>query len=157
MRFIVASRNALISAVLSIPPGTWPGKERRKEMIRQAPATENTVVHVFFIPWNTPGFAGNTPPAHFRDIYTPAASGLHRWREKNDWEIQEDIESELGWSIYLDSDEISVAVKDGVATLVGMVDNLRDRRIATKNAYEGGARNVRNPLEVRNGPSYLWG
>jgi hypothetical protein len=52
-------------------------------------------------------------------------------------------------------DEISVAVKDGVATLVGVVDNLRDRRIATKNAYEGGAREVRNFLQIRHGrPTY---
>lgn len=43
-------------------------------------------------------------------------------------------------------------MNDGVATLVGVVDSLRERRMATENAYEGGAKKVRNLLRVTNGP-----
>ena len=77
------------------------------------------------------------------------------WTPKDDWEIKQDIESELWWSPFVDQEDISVTVADGVATLVGQVETLRDRRIATENAYEGGARKVRNHLRVRYGPDEL--
>ena len=77
------------------------------------------------------------------------------WTPKEDWEIKQDIESELWWSPFVDSEDIDVSVSDGVATLVGQVDTLRDRRIATENAHEGGARSVRNHLKVRYGPAEL--
>jgi osmotically-inducible protein OsmY len=77
------------------------------------------------------------------------------WKPKDDWEIQQDIGNELWWSPFVDVDNIQVAVSDGIATLTGEVDTLRDRRAATKNAYEGGARQVHNRLKVRNGPAQL--
>jgi len=77
------------------------------------------------------------------------------WTPKDDWEIKQDIEFELWWSPFVDQEDISVTVAEGVATLVGQVDTLRDRRIATENAYEGGARKVRNHLRVRYGPDEL--
>jgi hypothetical protein len=55
----------------------------------------------------------------------------------------------------VDEDRISVPASDGVATLTGEVDTMRDRRASTKNAYEGGPRQVRNHLKVRNGPTEL--
>jgi hypothetical protein len=33
---------------------------------------------------------------------------------------------------------------DGIATLVGVVNTLRERRVAAENAYEGGAKQIRN-------------
>ena len=77
------------------------------------------------------------------------------WEPKADWKIRQDIENELWWSPFVDQDNISVSVEDGVATLTGEVDTLRDRRIATQNAYEGGARRVRNRLKVLDGPPFL--
>jgi osmotically-inducible protein OsmY len=77
------------------------------------------------------------------------------WTPKDDWEIKQDIESELWWSPFVDQEDIAVTVTYGVATLVGEVDTLRDRRIATENAYEGGARKVHNHLRVRYGPEEL--
>jgi osmotically-inducible protein OsmY len=77
------------------------------------------------------------------------------WTEKSDWEIMEDVKGELWWSPYIDSDEVAVTVQDGIVTLVGVVDSLRDRRIATENAYEGGGKRVRNHLRVRYGPPHL--
>jgi osmotically-inducible protein OsmY len=77
------------------------------------------------------------------------------WTPKEDWEIKKDIEDELWWSPFVDEDDVSVTVTDGIATLVGLVDTLRERRVATKNAYEGGAKQVRNLLKVRYGPETL--
>jgi osmotically-inducible protein OsmY len=80
----------------------------------------------------------------------------HRdWEPQADWQIQQDIYHELWWSPFIDEDDIVVQVADGVATLTGVVDTLRDRRIATVNAYEGGSRRVRNHLKVRFGPEAL--
>ncbi|MEE4264451.1 MAG: BON domain-containing protein [Desulfobacteraceae bacterium] len=77
------------------------------------------------------------------------------WTPKNDRKIKKDIEDGLWWSPFVDEDEVAVTVADGIATLVGVVDTLRERRAATTNAYEGGASQVRNLLKVRYGPESL--
>ena len=65
---------------------------------------------------------------------------------KTDREIEEDIESELFWSPYVDADEVEVSVENGVATLNGAVDDWNEWRKAAENAREGGADSVRNNL-----------
>jgi osmotically-inducible protein OsmY len=77
------------------------------------------------------------------------------WLYRDDWEIRQNIEDELWWSPFLDEADIAVAVSNGAAALTGVVDTLRDRRIATENAYEGGAREVQNHLKVKYGPQEL--
>jgi osmotically-inducible protein OsmY len=77
------------------------------------------------------------------------------WTPKDDWEIKRDIEDELWWSPFVDEDDVAVTVNDGTVTLMGVVDTLRERRVATENAYEGGAKQVRNELKVRYGPEAL--
>lgn len=67
---------------------------------------------------------------------------------KTDGEIADSIESELWWSPFVDSDEVTVTVDDGVATLTGTVDTWSERQSATENAYEGGATLVDNDLVV---------
>lgn len=57
----------------------------------------------------------------------------------SDWEIREDIRDELFWSPFVDSDQITVAVDDGVATLTGSVEDWDEYRAARANAFEGGA------------------
>jgi osmotically-inducible protein OsmY len=75
---------------------------------------------------------------------------------KSDWEIKEDIKSELWWSPYVDSEQVTVTVRDGVATLTGTVDSWQERLAAQDNSYEGGARRVNNYLAVKDGhPAYL--
>lgn len=69
---------------------------------------------------------------------------------KTDTQLQNAIDSELWWSPFVNADEVSVAVDDGVATLTGTVDSWSERRKATENAYEGGASLVDNDLAVRN-------
>jgi osmotically-inducible protein OsmY len=71
----------------------------------------------------------------------------------SDAEIRSDIEREIWWSPFLDSEDVDVVVEDGEAILTGTVDSWAEVRDATENAYEGGAVWVRNRLEVQR-PSY---
>ncbi len=71
---------------------------------------------------------------------------------RSDWEIAEDIRSQLFWSPILDEERIEVMVDDGVATLTGAVDTWNQHSAATDNAYQGGAILVDNDLTVTHGP-----
>ncbi len=70
----------------------------------------------------------------------------------SDWEIREDIQSQLWWSPFVDESEVNVSVEDGVATLTGEVDTWNEYLAARENAIEGGAVAVRNRLDVEYGP-----
>lgn len=67
---------------------------------------------------------------------------------KTDRQIKDSIESQLWWSPFVTSDQVNVAVDNGVATLTGVVDTPGERRAATDNAYQGGATLVENNLVV---------
>jgi osmotically-inducible protein OsmY len=84
------------------------------------------------------------PYFHYVPIYRPVLGRA----PNSDLEIREDIEGELYWSPFVDSDRISVKVEGGVATLTGQVDSWADYHAVAANAYEGGAREVQNRLEV---------
>jgi osmotically-inducible protein OsmY len=77
------------------------------------------------------------------------------WNSRPDSEIRDRITEEFAWSPFVDADRIVVTVSDGVAVLTGVVEDLRERRAATENAFEGGARQVRNHVKVRHGPEHL--
>jgi osmotically-inducible protein OsmY len=81
----------------------------------------------------------------------------HRWTWRPDWEILDNIEDQMWWSPFVDADEVVVTVDDGVATLTGEVDTWSERSAAQKNAFDGGAKDVRNTLRVKYriyGPDY---
>ncbi|MDX1390442.1 MAG: BON domain-containing protein, partial [Acidobacteriota bacterium] len=69
----------------------------------------------------------------------------------SDWEIKNDIEDELFWSPFVDADQVTVTVDDGVATLTGTVDSWTEKGAARDNAFDGGATRVRNELVVDTG------
>ena len=71
------------------------------------------------------------------------------YQTKSDMQICNDIESELWWSPFVDSDDVAVDVDDGIATLTGTVDSWSESRSATENAYEGGAIRVNNELRIQ--------
>ena len=71
------------------------------------------------------------------------------WTWKPDAVIQREIESELWWSPFVDSDDITVTVKAGVATLSGTVDSYLEYQTAIENAREGGSRRVESLLTIR--------
>jgi osmotically-inducible protein OsmY len=85
------------------------------------------------------------------DVY-PGDYGWYRYEPhysfKSDAEIKDDIEDELWWSPFVDSDDVNVTVKNGIATLTGTVDSWSEYNTSAKNAYEGGAALVRNELVV---------
>ncbi len=84
------------------------------------------------------------------DWYTPSLPTT----TESDWEILEEINDELFWSPFVDSDAVTVTVDDGVATLTGTVDTWNERAAAAENAFEGGAIAVDNDLTVEYGPEY---
>ncbi len=67
---------------------------------------------------------------------------------ESDWQIKQAIENEFLWSPYVDSDDITVSVEDGIATLTGSVDSIRENQAAEQNAFEGGATAVINKLRI---------
>ena len=69
---------------------------------------------------------------------------------RSDSEIETKIKDELSWSPFVDSKDVKVSVKDGVAKLTGTVDSWPEYTAAAENAYEGGAEWVDNDLTVRN-------
>lgn len=68
---------------------------------------------------------------------------------ETDAEIEDDINDEMWWSPFVDSDEVNVSVDEAVATLSGTVDSWAERESAIENAYEGGARRVIDKMDVR--------
>ncbi|WKZ18431.1 MAG: BON domain-containing protein [Candidatus Jettenia sp. CY-1] len=73
----------------------------------------------------------------------------YRWPWKSDEEIKNDIESQWYWDVFINSDDISVKVHNGVATIYGIVDNQKDSLAVVKDAFDGGAKIVRSFLEFR--------
>lgn len=69
---------------------------------------------------------------------------------KRDWEIKQDIADELFWNPYINRNNITISVENGVVTLTGEVDRWREVWAATTEAYEGGAFKVFNKLTVKN-------
>lgn len=77
-----------------------------------------------------------------------------RYTALSDWEIKEEIEDEFFWNPFVDSEDVTVTVDNGVATLTGTVETWSERIEATANALEGGAVQVDNNLMVAYGPEY---
>jgi osmotically-inducible protein OsmY len=74
----------------------------------------------------------------------------YEWKWKRDSEIKDNVEEQLRWSLYVDQDDIDVTVKNGVVTLAGEVSTWGEYNVVKKNAYEGGAKDVRNNLIIKN-------
>jgi osmotically-inducible protein OsmY len=71
-----------------------------------------------------------------------------RWTRKPDRELRDDVKSQLFWSVFVDADDISVSVSNGVVTLTGAVGSWSEYDDAEKNAYQAGAKTVENKLDV---------
>jgi osmotically-inducible protein OsmY len=67
---------------------------------------------------------------------------------QTDWEIENNIQSQLWWSPFVNLSDVSIEVDNGIAILEGTVDTWNEYYMAEKNAYEGGALGVDNDLEV---------
>jgi osmotically-inducible protein OsmY len=76
------------------------------------------------------------------------------WSWKSDKEIEEDIEEQFNWSVFVGEEDIDVSVQNGVATLEGEVDSMMELDQAIKDAFDGGARRVINRLDIDDQPDY---
>lgn len=87
----------------------------------------------------------------------------YTWRSKPDWEIRVDVKSQMEWNAFVDESNITVSVENGIVTLDGSVDSYSEKNEAEKNAFQGGAKAVKNDLQVENptfgpyGPNYYGG
>lgn len=70
------------------------------------------------------------------------------WSDRRDFELKEKIEDELAFSLFVDEDQITVSVRNGVATLYGGVENREEITHAIDNAYEAGAERVKSRLWI---------
>src|ERR1700731_1644895 len=69
---------------------------------------------------------------------------------KSDADIKRDVELELKWDPDIHSDDIAVAVKDGVTTLTGFVRSYSEKFEAERDAKRvSGVMDLANDLEVR--------
>jgi osmotically-inducible protein OsmY len=69
---------------------------------------------------------------------------------RTDEEIQRDVLAELQWDARVQSNQIGVAVKDGVVTLTGWVDSYGKKWVAERDAQRvRGVSAVANDIEVR--------
>jgi osmotically-inducible protein OsmY len=69
--------------------------------------------------------------------------------KKDDSQIQRDIMTELRWDPSIDSDQITVAVKDGIATLSGSLPHYFEKSSAEKAAQRvGGVRAVADEMTI---------
>jgi osmotically-inducible protein OsmY len=72
----------------------------------------------------------------------------YEWKWRTDWEIRDNVKEQLTWSLFVDASDINVTVEDGIVTLEGEVNNWSEYNAAEENAFEGGAKDVRNKLTV---------
>lgn len=70
---------------------------------------------------------------------------------KTDAQIKKDIEKAFFWSPFVDRHDITLTVHDGVAILTGKVDGWLAYGEALRDAYKGGAVDVLNRLNVKQG------
>lgn len=98
---------------------------------------DDTTTWVYYDPYTYPGLMPGEMDRPQNETTTPT-----------DNELREDIQSELFWSPFVDSDDVDVQVTAGVATLTGTVEDYSELRDATTNAYEGGAIAVDNDLKL---------
>jgi osmotically-inducible protein OsmY len=79
------------------------------------------------------------------------------WRKKSDPIIEKNILGQIKSSPYIDPSQVLVQSKNGVVTLKGEVYNYSAKSAAQKEAFDGGAKKVRNKITVEEkayGPFY---
>ncbi|MDR9502166.1 MAG: BON domain-containing protein [Desulfurivibrionaceae bacterium] len=93
------------------------------------------------------------PHSYTYHYYYPYSEGLLDQSPEAELQIKQDVESQLFWSPFVDSEEIIVTVEDGMVTLSGMVDSMLERAEAIDNAYQAGALFVKDELELKENAS----
>ncbi|MDQ8187131.1 BON domain-containing protein [Pelagicoccus sp. SDUM812002] len=87
-----------------------------------------------------------TPWSYYDQTSTPRTDIFAS--STDDKRTAKEIADEIYWSPYVSLEDVTIAVNDGVATLVGEVETQKEKDAATENAIEGGARSVINQIVV---------
>ena len=82
----------------------------------------------------------------------PSSQVLAEEVRENDSVIEKRILKELREDPFIKSHGIKVSVKDGIATLTGSIENRTEHAAATANAFQCGAKEVRNLLKIKKDP-----
>lgn len=85
----------------------------------------------------------------YQPFYLNRQSFGFTWPYVGDREVKYDIEDEIYWSPWVERDDITVSVVNGIATLTGKADSWFAYHKATEAAYQGGANQVFNNITLR--------
>jgi len=72
-----------------------------------------------------------------------------KYAEKSDKEIKKAVKDAFIWDPRIVSFGIELEADNGIVALSGKVDTKREKNLAVKNAFDGGAKKVRNNLDVK--------
>ena len=160
---------------LKVRPQTIPSNDKLERRVHTA-LSENPYIDQFDLTVSAYGgiiyLSGTVNTSWERNLATRVAEGIngvvyvvnninyeHQWVWKPDREIEQEVKDQLYWSPFVDQDNIQVAVDNGVVTLTGTVGTWSERQTAEDDAYEGGAKDVINELNVtykQVGPYYSY-
>lgn len=73
------------------------------------------------------------------------------WQPKPDDEIKNDLLRRFRWSPWLENEQVTVSVDDGIVTLRGTVDTRQERNAAERHARQAGAKRVVDRVHIRSG------
>ncbi len=94
-------------------------------------------------------YSGYDPYWNYPNNFNPSPN-YSTWRSYTyDAEIEADIRNEMFWSPWVDLDDISVKVTNGVAILTGTCSSWFRFNKATENAFKGGASQVINNIIIK--------
>ncbi|MCK9531280.1 MAG: BON domain-containing protein [Gammaproteobacteria bacterium] len=93
-------------------------------------------------------FVSDKPYVGAPFIVTQTSLPADKTTTDQDAAIHEAVASQLQWSAFIDAQGIHLSVNRGVATLTGRVATPMQAALATQEAYEGGARLVKNLLAI---------
>jgi len=75
-------------------------------------------------------------------------------RQKSDQELLDDVEYQLSWNPFVNSEDLDITVQDGTVTLEGEVDSWYKANMAIREAYEAGAMYVDSKLQYTDIPTF---
>ncbi len=82
---------------------------------------------------------------YYYNYYGPYYAEINR----SDQEIREDVERNLRWDSWVDSNQVNIEVQNRIVTLTGTVDSLVEKRAAGDDAWDTiGVVDVYNNLQV---------
>ena len=79
----------------------------------------------------------------------PLIHSSSTWPYVGGREVKDDIEDQIYWSPWVERDDSTVSVVNGIATLTGKADSWFAYHKATEGGYQGGANQVFNNITVR--------